>query len=256
MVFYNYNKKKKKSILYGHGQMVNSYDLYICWMKFNISGFLSKVKSWNLLLFFMKKLEPTCKLHHMLIEYTLINLISIHHCSTSTEYRGTMVMESSRILLFFFYSILIHFVKPTIAQRDPYVHTIVILLVTLQVTVPTGQTSTTFFLHSLLKPKWLMGSTISLPERTPTKLTPLHFVEQTLHQPSAVVVSICLLTSSYSCVQTRRRVSCGTRIVQFDTLTDLYLVVWNLNPCRFFSTLLPTSERILYNDPLRSFLIV
>uniref|UniRef100_A0A2N9G047 Gnk2-homologous domain-containing protein n=1 Tax=Fagus sylvatica TaxID=28930 RepID=A0A2N9G047_FAGSY len=32
-----------------------------------------------------------------------------------------MVMESSRILLFFFYSILIHFVKPTIAQRDPYV---------------------------------------------------------------------------------------------------------------------------------------
>uniref|UniRef100_A0A2N9EUV7 Gnk2-homologous domain-containing protein n=1 Tax=Fagus sylvatica TaxID=28930 RepID=A0A2N9EUV7_FAGSY len=50
-----------------------------------------------------------------------------------------------------------------------------------------------------------MGSTISLPERTPTKFTPLDFVEQILLQLIAVAVSICQLTSSYSCVQHKKR---------------------------------------------------
>jgi hypothetical protein len=105
-----------------------------------------------------------------------------------------------------------HLVKPTIALRDPYVlHQCSTNgnVTSNTVTVPTGQTSTASFPPSLLKTKSIMGSTISPPETTPTKLTQLRFAEETLRQVTAVAVSICLLTSSYCYVQRRRRASCG-----------------------------------------------
>ncbi len=137
-------------------------------------------------------------------------------------------MSTSRLSLFFFIPILIHLVNnPTIiAQRDPYVLN-KCYSSNLPVTVPTEPTSTPSSPLSLPTPKSIMASTISPPEKTPTKFTPPDFVELILHQLIAVVVSICQLTSSYSCVQHRKTVSCGTWIVQFDARTTLYLVLWN-----------------------------
>ncbi|GLT64230.1 hypothetical protein SLA2020_367360 [Shorea laevis] len=80
-------------------------------------------------------------------------------------------MGSSRLLSFFFYGILIHLAKPTIAQRDPYVlH---------QCSTNNSTSAYRANLNSLLSyliyltTKPIMGSTISLPERTPTKLIAL-----------------------------------------------------------------------------------
>ena len=108
---------------------------------------------------------------------------------------------------------------PPLRSEVPTCFTSVLQMVMLAATVPTEQTSTASFPPSLLKTKSIMGSTITLPERTPTKLTQLHSAEVTSRQLTARVVSICLLRTSYYYVRTRRKESCGIWTAQCNSWT-------------------------------------
>ena len=130
-----------------------------------------------------------------------------HNC------RGTMKMGHSRLLLFFSVA-LIHLVIPTAAQHcyDTRNYT----------------SNSTYRPQWLRTPKLIIGFTIFLLVKLPTKYTRLLYVEETLRPANAVVVSMGQVLAYWKLVQTKRRQSFGLINACFDTQTDPYLMLWKL----------------------------
>jgi hypothetical protein len=162
-------------------------------------------------------------------------------------------MESSRILLFLFYSILIHFVKPTIAQRDRYVQ--------LDCNTTGDVTSNSSYRANLNN---LLSSLSSKTQMVNG------FYNFSVGENSNKVNAIALCRADLTSTDCRSCVNMSAHELLRLCPNQKEVIMWYENctvrssdrfifgsmesePMRVLISSISTSNRILYNDPLRSF---
>ena len=120
------------------------------------------------------------------VSNTIVNVES----STWTDERIEQEWHGSLMLKFFHWRLLLFFSLLSFILLFPQLPNTVMTPETTPVTVPAGQTSILSWPQWLTTPKKIMGFTIFLLVKLPTKYTRLRSVEETLRPANAVVVSV------------------------------------------------------------------